>query len=51
MQKKENKEKIDLSKIKLASGNENYIKQNLEYMEFIQKNKCKTVEVRNGKRK
>ena len=45
------KQKQKQPKVKLASGNEEYIKQNLEYMEFIRKNKCKTVEVRNAKRK
>lgn len=36
--------------IKLASGNKEYIKQNLEFMEFIQKNKCKTKEIKNGRK-
>ena len=43
------KEKVDVSKIKLKSGNEEYIKQNIEFMEFIQKNKCKTRENKYGR--
>ena len=34
----------------LVSGNEEYVKQNLEFMEFIRKNKCKTKEIKNGKK-
>ena len=31
----------DFKNIKLASGNTKYIQDNLKYMEFILKNKCK----------
>ncbi len=47
----EKKEKKDVTKIELASGNKDYVLQNLEYMEFIRKNKCKTMGGKNGNRK
>ena len=42
-------DKIDISKIKLKSGNTEYIKQNLEYMKFIEENECKTMPAKGGK--
>ena len=36
--------------INLVSGNTDYIAQNLEMLEFIKANKCKTVAVKNGKK-
>ena len=39
-----------LKKMKLASGNTKYIDQNLEFMEFIQKNNCRTKELKHGRK-
>lgn len=44
------KKKIEKPTVKLASGNEDYVRQNLEFMEFIKKNKCKTKEIKNGRK-
>ena len=48
----ENKEvkKVIKKELELKSGNSNYIQQNLEFMKFIQANKCKTREVKYGKK-
>ena len=45
-----NKFSPKISANELSSGNEDYIKQNLEFMEFVQQNKCKTKELKYGKK-
>ena len=49
-QEKKATKKTCKKKIELISGNTEYIAQNLEMMEFIKANKCKTVAVKNGKK-
>ena len=39
-----------LKDLKLATGNTKYVEQNLEFMEFIQKNNCKTKELKHGRK-
>lgn len=36
--------------INLTSGNTDYLAQNLEFMQFIKENKCKTKAVKNGRK-
>ena len=49
VEKKETK-KPSKKEIKLVSGNADYIAQNLEMLEFIKANKCKTMAVKHGKK-
>ena len=46
----QNKISSKISENELSSGNVDYVKQNLEFMEFIQNNKCKTKELKYGKK-
>ena len=51
MEKETKKEKIDSPKVKFTTLNEDYIKQTLEYIEFVEKNKCKIKGGKNGGKK
>ena len=48
MEKETKKVKTDLPKVKFKTLNEDYIKQTLEYIDFVEKNKCKTKGGKNG---